>query len=173
VGTRIDTTSQQTDNAVIEKYCLYDDPAMCDVFGGLYQWAELMGYTPVEGAPGLCPAGWRIPTDQQWKDLEIAAGMDPAIADLDQWRGPPAGTVLQVGGGSGFDALLGGMVAPTGVSFNYPTYGYFWTSTYLSGAWGPWRRCLTSGPGYPPDTIGRWDTWSVSYALHVRCVADL
>lgn len=171
VGTRIDTSVQQTDNSVIEKYCLYNDQAMCNVFAGLYQWNELMDYTQTEGAPGICPAGWHIPTDQEWKDLEIAAGMDPVVADLDQWRGPPAGTVLQVGGGSGFDALLGGMVASTGVSYNYPTYGYFWTST--PGSWGPWRRCLTSGPAYSPDTIGRWDTWSSGYALHVRCVTDL
>ncbi|MDY0002596.1 MAG: fibrobacter succinogenes major paralogous domain-containing protein [Polyangia bacterium] len=171
VGTRIDTSVQQTNNALIEKYCFQNNQAMCDTYAGLYQWDEAMDYSTADGAPGICPQGWRMPTDQEWKALEIAAGMDPAVADLDQWRGPPAGTVLQVGGTSGFDMLLGGMVSPTGVSYNYPTYGYLWTSTM--GYWGPWRRCFTSGPGYPPDTIGRWDTWSRTYALHVRCVTNL
>lgn len=171
VGTRIGTSVPQTDNAVIEKYCLYNDPAKCDDYGGYYRWDELMDYTQTEGAGGICPAGWWVPTDEEWKDLEIAAGMDPVIADLDQWRGPPAGTVLQVGGTSGFDALLGGMVAYNGVSYNYPTYGYFWTSTMGSGD--PWRRCLTSGGQYSADTIGRWDTWDEDYALNVRCVTGL
>jgi uncharacterized protein (TIGR02145 family) len=167
VGQRIETTEPQNDPGQIQKYCLNNDPAMCDAYGGLYQWAHAMQYTEVEGAPGICPAGWSIATDQEWKDLEIALGMDPAVADQDNWRGAPVGTALKVGGSSGFNAPLSGMSA-NGQSYNYPTYGYYWTST-LSTQY-PWRRCLTSGPTYPPDTVGRWDTWPGSYALPIRCV---
>jgi uncharacterized protein (TIGR02145 family) len=167
VGQRIETTEPQNDPGQIQKYCLNNDPAMCDAYGGLYQWDHAMQYTEVEGAPGICPAGWRIPSDQEWKDLEVALGMDPAVADQDNWRGPPVGTALKVGGSSGFDAPLSGMAA-SGQSYNYPNYGYYWTST-LSAQY-PWRRCLTSGPTYPPDTVGRWDTWPGTYALPIRCV---
>jgi uncharacterized protein (TIGR02145 family) len=168
VGLRLETTVPQANNGQIEKYCYGNDPARCTTFGGLYQWDEAMQYLATEGATGICPAGWRLPTDAEWKALEIAAGMDPAVANLDQWRGPPAGLVLQVGGGSGFDVLLGGAVASNGASFNYPAYGYFWTSTL--GTTMPWRRCFTSGGMYPADTIGRWETWPRGYALSIRCV---
>ncbi|MBN1607810.1 MAG: hypothetical protein JW940_14325, partial [Polyangiaceae bacterium] len=75
----------------------------------------------------------------------------------------------KVGGSSGFNAPLGGM-AVNGNSYNYPSYGYFWTSTL--GTPGPWRRCLTSGPTYPQDTVGRWETWGRHYALPLRCVTE-
>lgn len=171
VGLRIDIGQAQANDGVIEKYCYSNDLTMCEDFGGLYQWNEAMQYTVAAGARGICPERWRLPTDQEWKDLEIAAGMDPQVADEDQWRGPPAGTVLQVGGSSGFDALLGGMITSSGYSYNYPAYGYYWTSTLSYSM--PWRRCLTSGPAYSPETIGRWDTWPQGYALSIRCVADL
>ncbi len=171
VGTVIPTSQQAADNGIIEKYCYNNEQAMCDTYAGLYQWYELMDYTLVAGTRGICPAGWRVPTDEEWKALEIAAGMDPATADLEQWRGAPAGTELQVGGSTGFNALLGGMVTSSGGSYNYPVFGYFWTSTMTGAA--PWRRCLTSGGTYSADTIGRWETWGTGYALSVRCVRDL
>jgi uncharacterized protein (TIGR02145 family) len=169
VGTQIATTVQQADPVVIQKYCYNDDAAMCTAFGGLYQWDHAMQYSEMEGAPGICPAGWRIPTDQEWKDLEIALGMDPVVADQDNWRGPGVGTALKPGGGSGFEAPLSGM-SVSGYSYNYPYYGYYWTSSL--GSPGPWRRCLTSATTYPPDTVGRWQSWGRSYALPIRCVVD-
>jgi uncharacterized protein (TIGR02145 family) len=169
VGERIPTTDAQVASDRIQKYCYGDDESMCTRFGGLYQWDHAMQFTEAEGAAGVCPAGWHIPTDQEWKDLEIVLGMDPAVADQDNWRGPGIGTALKVGGSSGFDAPLGGM-AVNGSSYNYPGYGYFWTSTL--GTPGPWRRCLTSETAYPPDTVGRWQTWGRQYALPIRCVTE-
>ena len=29
-----------------------------------------MKYTTKEGAQGICPPGWHIPTDEEWKLLE-------------------------------------------------------------------------------------------------------
>ncbi len=170
IGERIDTSLAQSATDRIQKYCFGDDEAMCARFGGLYQWDHAMQSTEVEGATGICPAGWRIPTDREWKALEIAAGMDPAVADLDGWRGDGVGTALKEEGSSGFEAPLGGMVV-YGSSYNYPGYGYHWTSTL--GTSGPWRRCFTAESTYPPDTVGRWQTWGRQYALPIRCVTDL
>ena len=33
------------------------------------------------GVQGVCPDGWHIPSDQEWKTLEIALGMDPGVAN--------------------------------------------------------------------------------------------
>lgn len=170
IGERIDASLSQSATDRIQKYCYGDDEAMCGRFGGLYQWDHAMQSTEAEGATGICPAGWRIPTDREWKALEIAAGMDPAVADLDGWRGDGVGTALKEGGSSGFEAPLGGMIV-YGSSYNYPGYGYHWTSTL--GTSGPWRRCFTAESTYPPETVGRWQTWGRQYALPIRCVTDL
>ncbi|NCA77814.1 MAG: hypothetical protein EOM90_15910 [Alphaproteobacteria bacterium] len=66
IGTRINGTQEQTDNQVIEKYCYDDLESNCNIYGGLYQWNELMQYTTLQGVQGLCPTGWHIPTNDEW-----------------------------------------------------------------------------------------------------------
>ena len=49
VGTRIDGVNDQTSgsdnqNTSIQKYCYGNDPANCNIYGGLYQWDEMMAY---------------------------------------------------------------------------------------------------------------------------------
>lgn len=61
VGTRIDHNKQSSDNDTIEKYCLLNVEENCDLFGGLYQWDELMQYDTNNNGQGLCPEGWHIP----------------------------------------------------------------------------------------------------------------
>ena len=65
IGTRINGSGDQTNNGTIEKYCYDDNEANCDTNGGLYQWNEMMQYTTMEGAQGICPAGWHIATDAE------------------------------------------------------------------------------------------------------------
>ena len=45
IGTMINGSLDQTDNQVIEKYYYNNDPAMGEIYGGLYQWDELMSYS--------------------------------------------------------------------------------------------------------------------------------
>jgi uncharacterized protein (TIGR02145 family)/uncharacterized repeat protein (TIGR02543 family) len=40
--------------------CLYDDDANCDAYGRLYEWNT---------AVTVCPAGWRLPSDDDWNEL--------------------------------------------------------------------------------------------------------
>ena len=40
----IDSTSFQSDNKKIERFCYDNDTTNCDRYGGLYQWAEMMGF---------------------------------------------------------------------------------------------------------------------------------
>ncbi len=42
VGTRINGSQNMSDNGFVEKYCYNNDPANCDVYGGLYQWDEMV-----------------------------------------------------------------------------------------------------------------------------------
>jgi len=62
VGTLITGTSEQTNNGSIEKYCYENIEDNCISYGGLYQWNEAMQYVTTEGAQGICPDGWHVPT---------------------------------------------------------------------------------------------------------------
>ncbi len=167
IGARIDSSEGQFDQEVIEKYCYDDDPAMCDVYGGLYQWNQAMDYSNEEGAQGICPDGWRIPSDDEWKELEMFLGMTEVEADSTGWRGEGAGEALKEGGSSGFEGLLGGAWRTTFFSA-IDAYGYWWTSSNPAESMYPWRRCLRAQGG----DVARYDTFPSSFGLSVRCVLD-
>jgi len=71
IGTQIDGSVESSDNGIIEKYYFNNDPEIGSVYGGLYQWEELMAYTFEEGSQGVCPSGWHIPSNDEWKELEL------------------------------------------------------------------------------------------------------
>ncbi len=68
IGTLINSSSNQSDNSIIEKYCFSDNETNCDIYGGLYQWNEAMEYDE-ENIEGICPDGWHIPTYNDWNTL--------------------------------------------------------------------------------------------------------
>jgi hypothetical protein len=76
IGTRINSGTTASNNQVIEKYCQQDLPANCDIYGGLYVWDEAMQYVITEGAQGICPSGWHIPSDAEFRILESAVNND-------------------------------------------------------------------------------------------------
>jgi hypothetical protein len=57
VGTLINDTTSANNNGILEKYCYEDNESNCDVYGGLYQWNELMNYDTTPGIQGICPPG--------------------------------------------------------------------------------------------------------------------
>lgn len=122
VGNRIDGSQNQSDNGTIEKYCYYDDPAYCSTFGGLYQWNEAMQYVVNEGAKGICPAGWHIPSSVELNRLRIAVNDDGnALKAIGQGIGTNT---------SGFSAMLAGDHYYEGGSFNnLGVLAYIWSST--------------------------------------------
>lgn len=169
VGTQIQGTMGMSNNSTIEKYCYADNSTNCDIYGGLYTWYESMNYTTSEMAQGICPAGWHIPTDEEWKEIEIALGMDSAAADLpNTWRGTDEGTQMKENGTSGYEALLSGRQVPGGSFSAIGQYEYMWSSTQAYNSSYAWRRCLRS---YSTN-VGRYDTFSKSYGFSVRCVKD-
>jgi len=100
-GTMVNSTVPQTDNCIIEKYCASDDPANCLLYGGFYQWDELMRYQNTSGAQGICPPGWHVPTESDWSALfnyyggkSVAAGQLTRL-DPGEFRALPAGVLYQ------------------------------------------------------------------------------
>jgi len=168
VGTRIDGTVTQTDNSSIEKYCYGDNPANCTANnnGGLYQWDEAMQYSTTEGAQGICPANSHIPSDNDWKILEMQLGMTQAQADANSWRGTDQGMQLKSGGTSGLNMPLLGYRETAGSFIGQTLYSNSWSSSDFNASTAG-GRTLYSGR----DTAGR-STYSKSYGFSVRCLGN-
>ncbi len=59
---------------------------------------RLMAYTTEIGAQGICPAGWHIPSHEEWQKMEVVLGMDEAEAARLGLRGTNEGAMLKEGG---------------------------------------------------------------------------
>lgn len=155
------------DSNSIVSYLYNNDEANEETFGRLYTWNVAMNGSGQEEAQGICPVGWHIPSDGEWKTLEMFLGMTQQQADMiNTWRGSPVGTLLAKGGGSGYEALFAGRMTSYGTFSLLNQYEYVWTSTdYGDNAW---RRCFESGV----STSGRWNTFPKTYGFSVRCLKD-
>ncbi len=163
-GEMIPGTRDQSDNGTMEKYCYDDNTVLCEKYGGLYQWGEAVQYSATESSRGICPDGWHIPSDSEWKILEIFLGMADGHAGELLWRTLDQGRTIHSGSETGFEALMGGNRFLTG-SFNHiGSAGYFWTSSE-AGDRHAWRR----GIGRGEQGIYR-ATNHMDFGFSVRCV---
>jgi uncharacterized protein (TIGR02145 family) len=157
-GTMLQGTSNSSDNGIVEKYCYSNNPGLCDTYGALYQWNEMMSYSNTEGVQGICPEEWHIPTDTEWNTLINAAG------------GPTnAGTNLVEGGSSGFEALMGGYrkAQLTGYPFGFiGSKAYFWTSSQVNSSIAHSWYLIHNDPQAYTETHDNLVGYSV------RCVKD-
>jgi len=142
-------------------------------YGMLYNWFA------VDDSRNIAPEGWHVPTDDEWKQLEMYLGMSQAEADATGWRGTDEGGKLKETGTthwwdpnsgatneSGFTALPGGN-RNDGGDFGSMLYdGYFWSSTESSSGYVLWR-----GLNYSNSGISRTSN-SEQFGFSVRCVKD-
>jgi len=186
IGTMVPGEYDMEDNNQIEKYCYDDDPTNCDIYGGLYQWDEMMQYSTIEGGQGICPNGWHIPTDDDWKILEGTVDSQYPINDYEwDWegyRGFDAGNNLksntgwaysQNGVGSdifGFSALPGGKFANQFEEINFTSN--WWTSTTCDST-SQYYRSLSFGSGEVyRHCIDPGSTGIAIDGIYVRCIRD-
>ena len=173
LGTRIDGSSNQTDNSTIEKYCYNNLETNCDVYGGLYQWGELMNYdtsgnSNQTGKQGICPPGWHVPTLLEWFVLRaFLGGMWEAAgkmkeAGFDHWASPNTDATNS----SGFTALPGGYWYHNGALFQRLTLNaYIWADKSII--------ILSYGQIYL-DAYGCSDSYycDLMDAFSIRCLQD-
>jgi uncharacterized protein (TIGR02145 family) len=180
VGAMIAGGVEPSDNDLIEKYCYNDDTANCEQYGGLYTWKEMMNYAPLSGGQGICPNGWHIPSDDDWKVLEGFAdsmnGAGDATWDNILFRGYDAGKHLKsllgwYGNGNG-DNLYDFKAFPGGswrVNYGFRAWGEearFWSSTHDPGQ-NAFHRMLAGDQ----DGVFRDLNWETA-AFSVRCIRD-
>jgi uncharacterized protein (TIGR02145 family) len=173
VGTRINGPQAQTDNGIIEKYCSNNDEANCAIYGGLYQWDEMMQYVTNQGAKGICPTGWHLPTDGEWTTLAATLGGDGIAggkmkstgtieAGTSLWHAPNTAATNE----SGFTALPGGGRDGNGSFGTLGWYGDWWTSTEGNSILA-WDRYID----YDYSIVFR-SNFQKSNGSSVRCVLD-
>ncbi len=138
------------------------DASYVPAYGRLYT-----GYTVESNM--LCPGGWRVPTDSDWKTLsDFLGGVNVAGGKMKEsgnthWSGPN----IDASNESGFTARGGGDGRDPHGNYDPPgDYVTYWSSTE-SGS-GLWFRRLFYGDG-----ILRKDHSEKNLAHYVRCIRDL
>jgi uncharacterized protein (TIGR02145 family) len=120
------------ENLKTPAYCWYDNDRTTyrETYGALYNW-----YAVNTGK--LCPTGWHVPSDAEWKTLTLFLG------DSISWTKEVSGIKLKEAGNAhwafndsiastneyGFTALPGGTRTIYGVFFGIGYEGRWWSST--------------------------------------------
>lgn len=127
-------------------------------FGRLYNWYA------VDDDRGLCPAGWHVPSDEEWDVIvDVLGGESVAGQNMKATSGWGENNGSN---SSGFGGLPGGY--RNNFSGGYEAGGlggYYWSSTsYASLAW-------LRGLSYWNDSVER-NAMLPNFGFNVRCVRD-
>lgn len=168
--------------------------AYCDYFAGtsnantglLYNWYA------IQNSKKLLPEGWRIPTENDWQELEWSLGMAYDDIHKTSWRGTNQGDQLKKYEGaetisgktsvvkywltygevfpsneSGFSAIAGGYRMPDGTwgAKSVNSTAFFWSSSTYGNE--VWYRYLD----YQQSGIFRYYA-PKAYGFSVRCVKN-
>ncbi|MCX6269088.1 MAG: hypothetical protein NTW16_17330, partial [Bacteroidetes bacterium] len=170
VGTIKNHTILSTNNGIIEKYCYNDLTSNCDVYGGLYEWNEMMQYVTAEGSQGICPSGWHIPTDAEFITLSTYLGGDISSGSKIKEAGTAHFTPTNTGATneSGFTAFPGGYLYGNSAFASLGSIGYFYTSTTSTQntTWAIFRSV-----DYSTTSLGKGNNYK-STTTSVRCLKN-
>jgi len=169
------TNAEDWENSSSGSVCSYNNYGYTpDVYGRLYNWYA------IEDSRKIAPNGWHIPSDSEWKELEINLGMSQSEVDENGYRGIGIGGKLKSDGiqwvspnvgatdSVGFSALGSGLRVPNGSFVALLFSGIFWTSSeyefYNSYA-------IYRGLYYDTSAIERSVDYK-QYGFSIRCVKD-
>src|SRR5687768_17353691 len=140
-------------------WCYADDELNCRRYGRLYTWESAQ-----RGCQSL-GGGWRLPTDDEWRQLARHHGGvsgDPGDAGKSAYR------ALMSGGGSGFNALLGGGRELDGGGYaRVEAHGFYWTASESSSANAVFYNFARGGLALHRQSEGEKPR-----AFSVRCVRE-
>ena len=158
-------------------YAVNDEhPLYLETYGNLYNWYA------VDDERGLAPDGWHIPTEDEFKQLEIYLGLNEQEVESVGDRGTNLGSMLAGGsewfldgplkdnllfGTSGFNGLPAGCrTFNDGSYFLFGIMGYFWSSTEYNKKNAFHRKLF-----FDSSRVNR-ATFNKKYGFSVRCVKD-
>ena len=176
IGVMISHEMDQTDNDTIETWCYNDDLNNCLIYGGLYQWFEMMEYDTLEGVRGICPMGWHIPAPQEADTLSDylggylqAGGKMKTTGTIENgdglWYAPNYGATNE----SGFSLLPGGWFQSNNNLFALLGYESFtWTSSYYQSPF----NLRIARMGYYGTKSWSYQQMIGTHGFSVRCIRD-
>ena len=142
-------------------YCNYENtPSNSDTYGRLYNW-----YAVNTGK--LCPAGWHVPSDNEWTVLtsflggESVAGGKLKETGTAHWLSPNTGATNE----TMFTALPGGIRFGNNPFDQLGNRGYWWSSSITTSM--AWYRYLINYD----EVIHRYESVR-SAGNSVRCVKE-
>lgn len=146
-------------------YCWYKNDATTykATYGALYNW-----YAVETGK--LCPAGWHVPTDEEWTTLKnyvndgSGAGALLKETGTTHWKNPNYGATDKFG----FKALPGGGLRSDGSFGEIGESGYWWTSTSYDSE-NAWNRIMAYDH---PLLVKNACPFYKANGYSVRCIKD-
>jgi uncharacterized protein (TIGR02145 family) len=137
--------------------CYQDTELNCRRYGRLYAWES------AQRGCQLLGDGWRLPTNDEWRQLAARHG---GLREESDDGGRAAYTALLAGGSSGFNALLGGgRVSEDQQYARLEAHGFYWTASE-SGATSAWFYNFGKGG----SSLNRHRNGNKQMAISVRCV---
>ncbi len=190
IGKTLNPHQQQSNNGIIEKY-IFPGPDPDSLNGGLYTWAEVMVGGTAEGATGICPPGWHVPSSSDWNNMlsvfrsessersftyrisNVRFVPDQLVTHDNYQQAGAIWRLLRDKGSTGFDAVMVGYRNPDGEFDNRDYYfpgntASFWTSSTY-GIYQVRIRMYDSGTG--EGDIFRFPD-NPQFAFSVRCVKE-
>ena len=158
-------------------YCYFqNDSSNFHFLGKLYNWFA------IDNFKGICPAGWHVPKDSEWKKLEKFLGMPVAeldeyeargvetnignklkSADKNLWNHPSDFSELNT---SGFTAFPAGYRNENGQFNGLNEIAMWWTASDFSGEYAWIRSIYFDNTGIDGVNLDKHN------GLSVRCIKD-
>ncbi|TVQ10337.1 MAG: hypothetical protein EA361_14140 [Bacteroidetes bacterium] len=162
------TANTEWSNLTTAAYCWYENDNESN-YGILYNWY-------VFETRNVCPTGWHVPADYEWRTLEMHLGMSYEESIQFGSRGTDEGSKLKSTNGwqedgngtneSGFTALPGGYRGTDGSFYNAGGWCYLWSRTETNSL-GAWNRLLY----HYGDKVNRNNIHKEN-GFSVRCLKD-
>jgi uncharacterized protein (TIGR02145 family) len=151
-------TTHNVDVNTAPSYCYEGAALNCRRYGRLYTW---------ESARRACPPlgdGWRLPTDDEWREMAKHYG---GVSEDSDDKGKAAYQALSTGGRSGFNAMLGGGRSDHGEYARMEAHGFYWTASESDPASGWFYNFARGG-----QALHRQNGGEKQRAFSVRCVRE-
>lgn len=174
----------------ILRKCYQGRESMCEKYGSLYDYNSISLNQKDEKIQGICPLGWRVPTDDDWKKLESEMGMREEQVALYGARGIDEASKLagnynfwkngtlknsNVFGISGFNALPAGYqrLFKADIFLGESETAVFWSSTQANK--GPYKatECPSWEDAYFVRALSYDNTTINRYCLTGKASASL
>jgi uncharacterized protein (TIGR02145 family) len=139
-------------------YWAYDnDNANVEIYGYLYDW---------QTAVNVCPAGWHLPSDEEWSQLTDYLGGESVAGDklkaTTLWDSPNIGATNE----TGFTALPGTYRSINGTFGSIGKNGNWWSATEYDASLA-WARGMFNTVG---NVVRDGSFKEIGYS--VRCLRD-